>query len=249
MVTMPDSAEATVIQDRINQYWSSGGQSYDTHPTSVLHMGSAAAVWREIWASALPKASVDVLDVATGTGQAAMHLWQLGHRVTGVDLAEGMLDQARTKSSGLENPPTFMVGDAVNPPFPEASFDAVVTRYLLWTLREPLVALASWRRLVKPGGCLAIVDGLWLGGNTPDAGYGMDDQDFQATYGPLALKSLTLAEATRIDQYTGLVTAAGFIDVTVRELPELYEIEAAHAQTTATDDGLVRMQYLITATT
>lgn len=247
---MSESAEATVVQDRINQYWSSGGQLYDTHPISVLHMGDAAAVWREIWAGALPEASADVLDVGTGTGQVAMHLWQLGHRVTGVDLAEGMLDLARTKSNGLENPPAFLVGDAVNPPFPEASFDAIVTRYLLWTLREPQVALATWRRLLKPGGRLAIVDGLWLGGETSGTACGTDDQEFQATYGPSALESLTLAEATTIDQYTGLVTAAGFTDVAVRELPELYEIEVAHARAGAAGDELeVRMQYLITATT
>ena len=167
--------------------------------------------------------------------------------MTGVDPAEGMLDLARTKSVGLENPPTFIVGDAVNPPFPEASFDAIVARYLLWTLREPHAALATWRRLVKPGGRLAIVDGLWLDSGTSDATYGVDEQDFHATYGPSTLEALTLAEATTIDEYTSIVTAAGFTDVTVRELPELYEIEATHGQ--AGDRLNVRMQYLITATT
>lgn len=233
------SAPGRAAQDAINQYWSSEALPYDDHPTTALHMGDAATVWHDIWSEALPGAPFEVLDVGTGTGVVAMHLWQLGHRVTGVDLAEGMLALARAKAEELDDPPTFLVGDAVSPPFPGGSFDAVVNRYLMWTLREPLAALTTWRGLLKPGGRLAIVDGLWhVGRTTADR-----------AYDPSTMESLPLAEVPMIDEYTALVTAAGFTDVTLRELPELYEVESALKQTGETGYQVdLRMQYLITAT-
>ena len=48
--------------------------------------------------------------------------------------------------------------------------DAVTARYVLWTMREPDAALRAWRELLRPGGTLVIVDGLWFPDGLPDAG-------------------------------------------------------------------------------
>jgi SAM-dependent methyltransferase len=38
----------------------------------------------------------------------------------------------------------------------------VVTRHLVWTLTDPAAAFAQWRRVLRPGGILLIVDGDWV---------------------------------------------------------------------------------------
>jgi SAM-dependent methyltransferase len=79
--------------------------------------------------------------------------------VTGVDLAEQMVDQARTKCAAMSA--TFHVGDAAAPPVEPGSVDAVIARHLLWTLPDPHAALARWVESVRPGGRLVLVEGRW----------------------------------------------------------------------------------------
>ncbi|MGH8932096.1 MAG: class I SAM-dependent methyltransferase [Egibacteraceae bacterium] len=67
-------------------------------------MGQAKDAWADVCSGALPTPPADVLDVGTGTGQVALLLADLGHRVTGIDLAEGMLALARAKSASMANP-------------------------------------------------------------------------------------------------------------------------------------------------
>ncbi|TDA64042.1 MAG: class I SAM-dependent methyltransferase [Clostridia bacterium] len=87
----------------------------------------------------------------------ALILAELGHRVTGIDWSVTMLDQAREKAqkAGLEI--TFVEGEIENLPFPDASFDLVVARHVLWTLVLPEQTLAEWHRVLRPNG-RALVD-------------------------------------------------------------------------------------------
>jgi ubiquinone/menaquinone biosynthesis C-methylase UbiE len=50
----------------------------------------------------------------------------------------------------------------------DASYDAVVARHLVWTLVNPHAAFAEWRRVLKPGGRLLLIDGDWI--STPPLG-------------------------------------------------------------------------------
>ncbi len=152
--------EAESVQGRISAFWDQVGPSYDG-PDNVAEPGSAAyADWREAIRSVLPEAPSDLLDVGTGTGFVARLAAELGHRVTGVDLSEGMLNSARLQLPRAGLPVTLMVGDAVDPPFPAASFDVVISRSVLWTLREPATAFANWHRLLRPGGRVVAIYGL-----------------------------------------------------------------------------------------
>ena len=236
------------VQHSITSYWSDHGPDYDAHPTSRLHMGRAAQHWQQVWASALPQAPADVLDIGTGTGQVAVHLWQLGHRVTGVDLAEGMLDLARAKAAELDDPPVFRVGDAVHPPFPAASFDAVTARYLMWTLRVPVRALRNWWQLLRPGGRLAVVDGLWLANDIDTSRDTPDEAAFHSAYRPHVVQALTLAEPADPEDFATAVRDAGFDDVRIRDLPEIQATELELSRDPAVGDQVdTRMQFLITA--
>ena len=87
-------------------------------------------------APSLPPGSREVLDLGTGSGNVALLLAADGYDVTGIDLSSGMLDEARAKVESHPHPPTFLEADAADPPFPHGTMDAIVSRYLLWTLRD-----------------------------------------------------------------------------------------------------------------
>lgn len=97
-----------------------------------------------------------VLDVATGTGWAAMaaaqHVGPHG-RVLGVDLATELLEHAKQKvaAAGLTNI-EFLVGDAERLDIADESFDVVLCASGLFFVPDMLAALKEWHRVLKPGG-------------------------------------------------------------------------------------------------
>jgi SAM-dependent methyltransferase len=100
----------------------------------------------------------EVLDVACGTGNTAIPLARRGARVTGVDIAPNLLEQARARATaeGLEI--AFHEGDAEQLPYPDANFDAVVTMFgAMFAPRHEMVA-AEFARVLKPGGLLAMAN-------------------------------------------------------------------------------------------
>ncbi|MEM9513969.1 MAG: class I SAM-dependent methyltransferase [Actinomycetota bacterium] len=142
-------------------YWTEEAQIWDTSPGgSVL-----AGVERDAWIAALrqrvPAAASDVVDLGTGTGELAGLLVEMGHRVTAVDFAAGMLAKARAKARSTSAAPMFLLGDAAAPPIPPGTIDVVVNRWVLWTMPDPTQALAAWRRLLRPGGRLVVFDSWW----------------------------------------------------------------------------------------
>jgi ubiquinone/menaquinone biosynthesis C-methylase UbiE len=89
-----------------------------------------------------------VLDVATGPGYVAEQAAARGATVVGVDLAAGMLEQARPRLAGIE----LLHADAEELPFDDASFDAVVGGFVINHLPGPERALAEAARVLVPGG-------------------------------------------------------------------------------------------------
>ncbi|MBS3989055.1 MAG: class I SAM-dependent methyltransferase, partial [Dethiobacter sp.] len=51
--------------------------------------------------------------------------------------------------------------DAQKLPFPEATFDLIICRNLVWTLPDPLAAYQDWYRVLKPGGRVLVFDANW----------------------------------------------------------------------------------------
>ncbi|MFI7024720.1 class I SAM-dependent methyltransferase [Micromonospora sp. NPDC049900] len=225
-------------QERINAYWTGRAPDYDAYQQRPDRLADDQRAWSEIWSKALPPAPVDVLDVGTGTGQVAMILAGLGHRVTGVDLSEGMLAEARRHAAAVPGGPVIQLGDAVAPDFPAGSFDAVTSRYLMWTLREPQTAVANWIRLLRPGGVVAVVDSTWF----PD---GLDNasENFTGHYDSQVQAELPLATATSIDKTVAVLEEAGLADVTAVPLTSIYELDRRYG---VAPNHEHQMQYLVT---
>ncbi len=101
-----------------------------------------------------------VLDVATGTGYAALAIARLlmrGGSVVGVDLSEQMLGQARSKAKleGLANA-EFRCMDMSSLEFPDAGFDAAVCAFGVFFAKDMPGQLREIARTVRPGGRVAI---------------------------------------------------------------------------------------------
>ena len=99
----------------------------------------------------------DVLDVGCGTG-AVVELLHGEHpevRCTGLDLTPDMIAVAQKK--GLSNC-TFVVGDAEDLPFADASFDAVLCSNSFHHYPDPAAFFAGALRVLRPGGRLILRD-------------------------------------------------------------------------------------------
>ena len=97
----------------------------------------------------------DVLDVGCGTGilacAAARRLNDSGS-VTGIDINDGMLTIARKTSE----PVTWQRGPAEHMPFPDRSFDRVVSQFALMFFADQKAGLQEMARVTRPGGTITI---------------------------------------------------------------------------------------------
>jgi ubiquinone/menaquinone biosynthesis C-methylase UbiE len=213
------------IQKRITGFWSSIATGYEAHPGNVPALDSEEYVeWVKAIAELLPVTPSSVLDLATGTGFIAMIAAQLGHRVTAIDLSEPMLEVARREANrrGLEV--MFLHDDAVAPKFPEKTFEAVVSRHLIWTLRDPVRALRNWRTLMKPGGRMVAIDGFWFKPE-PEANEASERSGlFDEFYSREIRAALPGWRYFSVEPLAAVVENAGFSGVRVKVLEAIHRV-------------------------
>ncbi|MDQ1254580.1 MAG: hypothetical protein QG646_3850 [Euryarchaeota archaeon] len=148
----------------ITHVWDISSETYDNKEGHGIHSEAEKEAWKNLFKSLLPSGRLEVLDVGCGTGEIGILFAEMGHNVTGLDLSEKMLAKAREKISKKMYDFNFKKGDAEDPPFEPGTFDVVVTRHLLWTLPHPDTAIKSWKKVLKKGGVLIVIDGLYNGG-------------------------------------------------------------------------------------
>lgn len=130
--------------------WNAGGADYDriSHSIadSIEHCVTRLA----------PRAGEHVLDVATGTGWAARRAAERGAKVIGIDLGAELVETARRLAQAAGLGIDFRVGDAEKLPFPDASFDVVISTCGVMFASDPQAAAAELARVCRPGGRLGI---------------------------------------------------------------------------------------------
>ena len=96
------------------------------------------------------------LDVGTGTGVVAITAARIGAHVTGLDLTPALLEQARENAriAHTENI-VWTEGDAEKLPYPDASFDVVLSQFGHMFAPRPEVAVSEIRRVLRPFGRFA----------------------------------------------------------------------------------------------
>jgi SAM-dependent methyltransferase len=101
------------------------------------------------------RAGQKVLDVACGTGVAAITAARIGARVTGLDLTPELLARARENAQLARLDIEWHEGDVEELPFEDAGFDVVLSQYGHMFAPRPEVAVSEMLRVLKPGGTIA----------------------------------------------------------------------------------------------
>jgi SAM-dependent methyltransferase len=103
------------------------------------------------------QAGQTVLDVGTGTGVLAITAARAGARVTALDLTAELLVQARENAQiAHRDDIVWTEGDAEDLPYPDESFDVVLSQFGHMFAPRPDVVVAQMRRVLKPNGWIAV---------------------------------------------------------------------------------------------
>ena len=130
----------------------------DLAPFDQFHSGGNEATTALLELADLPRES-DVLDVGGGIGGTARMLAQeLGGRVTVLDLTEEScrVGEELTTRTGLSDRVVFKQGDALDMPFPDASYDAVWIQNVSMNIADKQRLFGEIHRVLKPGGRLVL---------------------------------------------------------------------------------------------
>jgi demethylmenaquinone methyltransferase/2-methoxy-6-polyprenyl-1,4-benzoquinol methylase len=110
--------------------------------------------WRRLTVEAVVQPGARVLDACCGTGDLAIAAEREGGIVTGLDFSSEMLVRARRKSDTIE----WVQGDVLALPYADATFDAATVGFGVRNVADLGAGLRELRRVLRPGGRLAILE-------------------------------------------------------------------------------------------
>ena len=158
-LTVPDKTNAANEHaGRVREMFAGIAKRYDL--LNHLLSGNVDKRWRRIVArrvrEKLTSSNSRILDVACGTGDLSLTLFEnTGARVVGTDFCRPMLEIAAGKTSDRI---PLIEGDALDLPFRDGSFEVVTIAFGLRNLASVEGGLAELRRVLKPGGWVAVLE-------------------------------------------------------------------------------------------
>ena len=165
MKTESYAADYEAVTETQQAAWASG----DFHEIARQNVVMAEALCE----AADPHAGERVLDVACGSGTAALVAARRYCEVTGIDYVPALIDRARARSRAEGLDVELRVEDAQALPFPDASFDVVLSVYGVQFAPDQRRAASQLLRVCRPGGRIALASPM------PEGWSG----DFFATHG------------------------------------------------------------------
>jgi SAM-dependent methyltransferase len=143
--------EMEALKARLKATWMSGDYG---HFATYLEAGALDFLSR------IPiEPGTRILDVACGAGQTAIPMSRAGAKVTGIDIATNLIEQARARAQAENLDARFDEGDAEMLPYPDGSFDIVVSLIGAMFAPRPELVAAELKRVCRPGG--KIIMGNW----------------------------------------------------------------------------------------
>jgi SAM-dependent methyltransferase len=181
-----------------------------------------------------------VVDIGCGAGQSSRDAARMATEgsVLGVDVSEGMLEIARSRSAaeGLQNV-SFEKGDAQVMAFAPANFDVCISRFGMMFFTEPTLAFSNVARAMRAGGRLVLL--VWQSHERNEWATAIQQAFTPGSTAPEgATAAFSLGDP---DVATNILAAAGFssVDFTDVREPVFYGRDAAAAY-----DALVGLQLL-----
>ncbi len=147
---MSSPAPRQPLNDVVTRFWSFAAPAYDA---GFLQRWVYRPAQDELIAALRSRHPARVADIACGTGILADRIERelSPESVYGVDMSEGMLGQARERSSRVR----WLTGPAEQLPFEDGALDAVVTSSAFHFFNQP-AAVREFYRVLAPGGIAAV---------------------------------------------------------------------------------------------
>jgi len=152
--TEATASDLEAVKQRQQTMWASG----DFHAVAAM----IQPVAEDLVEAVDPRADWRILDVATGSGNAALAASRRGADVVGIDYVPALLARGRRRAEAEGLDIELVEGDAESIPFPDASFDAVVSVFGAMFAPDQEKAAAELARVCRPGGRIGLA--TW----TPD---------------------------------------------------------------------------------
>jgi len=148
--TSPPAVDLAAVKARQQAAWSTG--NYAVVGTTLQIVGENLCEALDL------RADARVLDVAAGNGNATLAAARRWCKVTSTDYVSSLLESGRARAEAEGHTIQFQEADAENLPFPDASFDTVMSTFGVMFTPNQEKAASELARVCKPGGSIGLAN-------------------------------------------------------------------------------------------